>query len=114
MNNSSLARRVPINTVKDNTSAAGNGIRTFRSMMNASGTSASHVGELVSLAALGRDTLATVLSRSWSPSLGEVLRLREEHQGQPSPIILLYGEVLGLLFPAPNLAALHELSSPCT
>lgn len=54
----------------------------------------SPVGEVVSLAPLGHDTQAIVVSRSWTPALGDVLRLREDHHGQPSSIILLYGERL--------------------
>lgn len=52
----------------------------------------SHVGQVVSLAALGRDTTGTIVSKLWSPSLGEVLRVSEGHHGQPDSTILLYGE----------------------
>lgn len=52
------------------------------------------VGEVVSLAPLGHHTRATVLSRTWSPALGEVLRVREDRHGQPSPVIVLYGDLL--------------------
>ena len=70
-------------------------------MTNATGTAASHVGEVVSLAPLGYVTQARVLSRSWSPALGEVLQLREDRQGQPTSMIVLYGELLDRVFPAP-------------
>lgn len=60
---------------------------------------ACHVGEVVSLADSGQVTQARVLSRSWSPALGEVLQLREDRHGQPSPIILLYGDLLQRVFP---------------
>lgn len=55
------------------------------------------VGEVVSLAPLGHHTRATVLSRTWTPALGDVLRLREDHHGQPSSVIVLYGELLDRL-----------------
>lgn len=69
------------------------------------GSFPSHVGEVVSLMPLGYDTQAMVLSRSWTPALGDVLRLREDRPGQPSSIILLYGEQLDrvLLHPEPRL-----------
>lgn len=56
------------------------------------------VGEVVSLAPLDRHTRATVLSQTWTPALGEVLRLREDRHGQPSPVIVLYGELLNRVF----------------
>lgn len=65
---------------------------------------ACHVGEVVSLTDSGHVTQARVLSRSWSPALGEVLQLREDRDGQPSPIILLYGDLLQRVLPVPAAA----------
>jgi hypothetical protein len=73
--------------------------------MNSTGhTPTSHVGELVSLAPLGQLTTGRVLSQSWSPALGEVLRLREEGRGESTPVIVLYGELLERVFPNPEAA----------
>jgi hypothetical protein len=57
-----------------------------------------YLGEVVSLTTLGCSTEATVLSRSWSPALGEVVQFRGERHGQPCCVLVLYGEQLdGLL-----------------
>lgn len=63
-------------------------------MSNLTPETSPRVGEVVSLAPMGHHTRATVLSRTWTPALGEVLRLREDRGGQPSPVIVLYGELL--------------------
>lgn len=66
----------------------------------ASTRSTFHVGQVVSMTALGHSTEAKVLSRAWSPALGEVVQLREERHGQPSCVIVLYGELLDGVVPA--------------
>jgi hypothetical protein len=68
-------------------------------MMSYHGEHLSHVGEVVSLAPLGHATTGKVLAQSWSPALGEVLRVQEERNGQPTSTILLYGDLLEQLFP---------------
>lgn len=75
-------------------------------MTTADRTSAPDVGQVVSLASIGHPNDGRVLSRSWSPALGEVVRLREEHHGQPASLIVLYGELLNRVFP-PSDAAVH-------
>lgn len=60
----------------------------------------SHVGEVVSLIPLGRTTMGRVVSQSWSPALGAVLRVSEDLHGQPGPTMLLYGELLSRVHPA--------------
>lgn len=59
-----------------------------------------HVGEVIPLAPLGYLTEAKVLSQTWSPALGEIVRLREERHGQPSCVLVLYGELLNRLLRA--------------
>lgn len=55
------------------------------------------VGETVSLTQLGHAATGMVLSTSWSPALGRILRVRVEHHVRPASMILLYGELLELL-----------------
>lgn len=55
------------------------------------------VGEVVPLTRLGHATTGLVLSTSWSPALGRILRVRLEHHGQPASTTLLYGEQLELV-----------------
>lgn len=52
------------------------------------------VGQAVPLSWLGEATTGVVLSRSWSPALGRIVRVSVEHHGQPCPMVLLSGELL--------------------
>ena len=55
------------------------------------------VGDVVSLAPLGLATTGRVVSRSWSPALGRILRVLELDHGRAGPMLLLYGEALDRL-----------------
>lgn len=76
-------------------------------MTSSTDTTPAHVGEVVSLAPLGQDVRARILSRSWSPALGEIIRLRPEGHGRPEAMIMLYGDMLSRLFPPADVAALR-------
>ncbi len=60
-------------------------------------TTASHVGEQLSLAPLGLSGHGTVIGQAWSPALGQVLTVLEADRPAGAARHLLFGDRLGLV-----------------